>query len=481
MNRTLLLIMCDFLLLNLLALTRWDKSEPETQRSPPAVSAAAGTASGAREDLLASLRETLAEEQAQRDALNRRMSSEVATREASLTELEEKRRQLETALTQTRQTATQLDEKLAVQTQQAAQAAEQLEQTKARLADTAQKGETLVASVQTSEAERRKLSEELEKQREQAVALAAARTEAEKQIASLNTAVKVAEAEKKLLTENVTDLKGQVNRVQEEKIRLQEQTAALARGVSQLAKSSDELKQEVRENTPINANQLYAGFLTNQVTVTLSGVGNGLLGATPRSKDAATLLVTDGTNTLALVHVNESPFSLSIPGFGLSELASRVSRDGKPLPAGRPYLTGSDPRIVAVAVDGAAARELGLRIYPLARDPFKFPEAMLLNRGGRRYGEVEFKLDPRTPDFVRMKNRLFSGVFGEFSPSAGDLVLSKTGELLGVMVNSDYCAVLKNFQPAPGGIFEAGLSREAMGKRLEAFKAQVNSLPSALQ
>ncbi|MBN8247778.1 MAG: hypothetical protein J0L84_10085, partial [Verrucomicrobia bacterium] len=107
--------------------------------------------------------------------------------------------------------------------------------------------------------------------------------------------------------------------------------------------------------------------------------------------------------------------------------------------------------------------------------------AVLFSRGGRRYGEVEFKLDPKTPEYVRMKNRLLSGVFGEFSPSAGDLVLSKTGELLGVMVNSDYCAVLKALQPAPGGVLEADLTRDAMGKRLEAFRAQLNLLPLGLQ
>ena len=69
----------------------------------------------------------------------------------------------------------------------------------------------------------------------------------------------------------------------------------------------------------------------------------------------------------------------------------------------------------------------------------------------------------------------------EFSPSAGDLVLSKTGELLGVMVNNDYCAVLQTLEPAPGGILETWLTREEMGRKLEAFRAQVNSLPSPLQ
>jgi len=481
MNRTLLLIMCDFLLLNLLALTRWDQSGTETQRAPSGVLVAAGTVAGAREDLVATLRDALADEQAQRDALSRKMSSEVVAREASVAELEEKRRQLEAALAQTRQSATLLDEQLADRTRQATQTRELLDQAQARLTETAQNRESLAASVRSSEVERLKLQEELEHQRQQAAALTQARTEAEQKVASLNSAVKVAEAEKRLLYDNVSDLKGQVSRVQEEKAKLQEQTSVLAQGVTQLAKNSDEFKQEFRENTPINANLLYAGFLTNRVTVALSGVGAGVFGSTTREKETSTILVTDGGKTLALLHVNEAPFSLSIPGFGVENLTTQVSRDGLALPSGRPFLTGSDPRIVAVPVEAARVQELGLKTYPLAKTPFRFPEAVLLSRGGRYYGEVEFKLDPRTPDFVRMKNRLISRVFGEFSPSAGDLVLSKTGELLGVMVNNEYCAVLKDLQPAPGGVFESYLTREEMGRKLEAFRAKVNSLPSPLQ
>ena len=61
MNKTLLLILCDFLLLNLLALTRWDKNElpasPTTAQQPVS----------AREDVVAALRLTLEEEKANRE------------------------------------------------------------------------------------------------------------------------------------------------------------------------------------------------------------------------------------------------------------------------------------------------------------------------------------------------------------------------------------------------------------------------------
>ncbi len=481
MNRTLLLIICDFLLLNLLALTRWEQSEPERQGLPPKELVAGGTATGARDDLVASLRETLVQEQEQREALTRQMSSEVAARDSSVARLEESRRRIESDLEKARQSAAQLNEQLASQATQTTQTREQLDRTQAQLAETARNRESLAEAVKTADAERQKLLAELERQRQESAALAAARAEAEQKAANLSSAVKVAEAEKQLLRENVTDLKGQVSRVQEEKTRLQEQTTVLARGVSQLARSSDEFRQEIRENTPIPANQLYAGFLTNRVTVALRGTGAGVFGSTSREKETATILVTDGTNTVALMHINEAPFSLSIPGFGLDGLVAEVTHGEQALPVGRPFLLSQDPRILGIPVTAAGMIEPGVTTYPLARNPFKFPEAVLISRGGRYYGEVEFKLDPRTPEFVRMKSRLFNRLFGEFSPSAGDLVLSKTGELLGVMVNSDYCAVLPNIEPAFGGVFEAGLSREEMGRKLEAFRAQLNRLPAALQ
>ena len=79
---------------------------------------------------------------------------------------------------------------------------------------------------------------------------------------------------------------------------------------------------------------------------------------------------------------------------------------------------------------------------------FKFPDAVLVSRGGMGYGEVPFRLDPQTPQYVRMDNRIIKHLFGEFTPSAGDLVCV-TGESIGIMVNSDADrAVIDKFLPA---------------------------------
>src|SRR5262245_15541834 len=103
MNRTLVLIMCDFLLLNLLALTRWDRIDADGDRRPSSELVVAGKPSSVRDDLVAALRQALGDEQAQREAISRRMSSETAARDASVAQLEERRRQLESTLGQARQ------------------------------------------------------------------------------------------------------------------------------------------------------------------------------------------------------------------------------------------------------------------------------------------------------------------------------------------------------------------------------------------
>ena len=63
MNKTLLLIICDFLLLNLLALTRWDKVEPPAAHKPPVPEVSANTTRPSN-DLADMLKLALEQEQA---------------------------------------------------------------------------------------------------------------------------------------------------------------------------------------------------------------------------------------------------------------------------------------------------------------------------------------------------------------------------------------------------------------------------------
>jgi len=70
--------------------------------------------------------------------------------------------------------------------------------------------------------------------------------------------------------------------------------------------------------------------------------------------------------------------------------------------------------------------------------------------GGKEgyYGEVEFKLVPGLPRYLKMQRRPLGKIFGRFSPSKGDLAFTKSGHLLGIMVNNQYCALVQSMPPA---------------------------------
>jgi len=66
MNKTLLLIMCDFMLLNLLALTRWEKAEPTHTQLETAAPRSAANAPAVNADMVELMRVSLEDEKKSR-------------------------------------------------------------------------------------------------------------------------------------------------------------------------------------------------------------------------------------------------------------------------------------------------------------------------------------------------------------------------------------------------------------------------------
>ncbi|NBR46010.1 MAG: hypothetical protein EBT68_02670, partial [Verrucomicrobia bacterium] len=228
MNKTLLLILCDFLLLNLLALSRWDRTEPPTA---PAVAARSASA---QDDVVAALRLSLEEEKANREKLARDLAT---TRDES--------RSRAAVLDQARTRTTELSERL-----------QKTEQEAARLAQQSQvETERSRAALEAAKAETESLRQAKEKLRTEADALRSQLTVAEVQ-------AKSAEEKMKLTTATL-------RQAEEEKKKLIEQNQSLSQGVTQLAEKSGQMTQEIREYRPVAPNALYAGYLDRRATVRL--------------------------------------------------------------------------------------------------------------------------------------------------------------------------------------------------------------------
>lgn len=477
MNKTLLLILCDFLLLNLLALTRWEKAEPVPPKQPPVPQMAANAATK-EQDLVETMRQSLADERASRDQITERLSAadtNLTAREQALTALQAERSKLAadrnalaSTLTETQRAATELTQKVATATQEATMSKEQLAQLQRELAE-----------------KQRELAErqaESERQKQALAALAQQQSDARKQIEGLTMAVVVGEQEKKSLRETAETLKTQVEVERADRIKVQETTTQLAQGVGQLAEKSGELTKEIRENRPVNANVLFNEFLANRVQTTITANRQGFLRQVSRNQVARTVFVTTGKQLYALLHIADTPFNYNVPGSNWEKINVEFSRAGSsPSTAPTMHFLATDPRVVALPVEEAQVTALGGKVYPLATEPFKFPEAVLINGGGKGYGEVGFKLDASRPGFVRVDNRIFKRLFGDFAPSRGDLVFSKSGEILGIMVNSDYCAVIRNFTPAATITTGDDVKTQNTAQILDGLGARYRALPLEMQ
>ena len=145
MNKTLLLVLCDFLLLNLLALTRWDKNE-----LPPVPAPLASQPTSAKDDVVSALRLSLEEERTNREKLARDLAT---TRDESKTRA--------TILDQARARTAELSERLQKTEQESLRLAQQsgIESERSR------------ASLETAQAEAAALRQAQEKLRTEAESL----------------------------------------------------------------------------------------------------------------------------------------------------------------------------------------------------------------------------------------------------------------------------------------------------------------------
>ena len=463
MNKTLLLFIVDFLFLNLIALTRWERAVPSRPAQPPVNEISANTVSK-EQDLVEAMRQSLVEEQLSRQALEQRLTttdSTLASRERSLGQLQSESQKLTAQLVDTQKSQAELNLRYQAETQENSLTRSQLAQLQRELED------------KKAEAARQKESLALLEQQQ---------AEARKQIESLNVAVAVGAHEKEQLAAKATELEAQVQTERTERAKVEQATNQLAQGVGALAQNSGELTKEIRDNRPISANVLFNDFLANRVQTTFAASRKGLFGNTTRDKEARTVFTTDGKQVYALLEVEDTPFSLREIGSDWERISVRFDRPPDYRSTGTMVeFLQADPRVVVIPVDPQQVAALGAKVYPLASDPFKFPQALLISGGGKGYGELGFKLDDAHHGYFRVDNRLMKRLFGDFATSRGDLVFSETGEQLGIMVNSDYCVLLRDFSPL--ATIYSGESRTVQhtGSLLDSLSARVLQMPLELQ
>ncbi len=473
MNRSILIVICDFLLVSMLAFSSVDINNV-SENGVAQTTKSDATATNQPEsggDLTAVMRQALEEERRNRE-------------------------QLQGELSKARQAVSQRDqqvENFQQQLQSKDQEARQLEQERANLQQKFAAAQTNLQSLNqqlqatTTEAVMSKeqlaaLQDESRKRTEEAAALQAqlaqlARSNqavlAEKQ--QLTTQLQVAEVEKRSAVEQAARMQDEVKVEREEKARL-------AEGVKALASKSGELAKEIQENRTLTPNTIFTEFLTNRVQARFLASRSNVLGMdASKHKETETVLVSDGTNIFALCHVQETPLTLWVPGTEWEGLTGTLNHDTAEVPIRSLSFFWPDPHVVLIPITAADARQLGSKVYRISPNPYKFQDAVLVGAREGYYGQCKFQVDESTPQYVKLDRSVLKGLFGQFNPSRGDLVFSQTGELLGVMANSTYCMMIRNFDASATVQFGSDVRTQHTGETLSRLYTFVSGLPFRLQ
>jgi hypothetical protein len=541
MNRSIFIVIVDFLLLSLIAFARFDSDHDVTARKGGqlAMDNAPPPETPAQKELVNVLKLSLEEERRSRDELTAQLTQTETTlrsREEMLADREKRIQESQLSLQQKAEEARKLAaERAALQTEFAkaqtnlntlsakldltsseARAAKQrltamesdlrkrqeeltLAATEAKFskerlaameADLQKRQDELIKARTDTEVSKERLAlmeAELKRRQEEAdraqkslsdVEQKRLAAEAEKQ--KLASQLQLTEAEKRMTLDQLRSTKGLVEAERKEKAELVKQTGKLAAGISELAEESEKLKTEIRENRPLAPNTIYSDFISNRISTFIQASRHGLFGQpVDKQKESKTVLVRHSTNTYAILHVDDTPLNFGNPGTDWDRIQGHLRKGADVAQITQMFFWATDPRVMIIPVHEAYGERWGIKIYAIAEDPVKFQEAVLVGGTENYYGECKFQIDPTNPRYVRMDRNIFKRLSGNFAPSGGDLVFSKTGQVIGVMVNKEYCAVLNNF----GSLFNirAGANLQQTGAILAAMQRQLEGLPLRLQ
>src|SRR5690606_5147739 len=102
----------------------------------------------------------------------------------------------------------------------------------------------------------------------------------------------------------------------------------LAQDVGQLAEKSGELTKEIRDYRPVNPNVLFNEFSANRVTARFTATRRGFFGQSDRAKEANTVLVSDGQQAYAVLHIADTVFTLGEVGIDWESLGIELEKGG---------------------------------------------------------------------------------------------------------------------------------------------------------
>lgn len=517
MNKTLMLVICDFLLLSMLALARFDPPEV----TPEATLDATVSSATAEAELIELLEESLESELTSRTNLSEDLADTredlqakaraLGEREATL---EETQQSLEAKAAEAEQLAKTKAEIEAEKARLAAekseveadrsQLAERFEDTRTKLekanSERVQlattlgqlKEESSVAKERLSQAEEELVAREIALAEREA-ALKAAEEEKQrlaKQTEALNSQLQVAEAERRILEQNLTQEQREKAAALARADRLGENVSELGKGVTQIGEgvstikeASDKIQKEIEASRPQTMSQIFTRFQKNRATIRFTSMEKPLIGSpVQRTYESKSILITDTEGTTYLVtHTDDTPFAFSKNPNSISAISLSIEVAGRRLTINQVGFLGTDPRLLFIPLPQQVVTSTGLETFPLALQPERWEEAVLVKNDESNFGRTDFRRLTSSDRFLKMERPTLGELFADFASSRGDLAFTKNGQFIGALTDTNHAVVINGFLAA--AVVNIGNNYKASDHvdTIDRLKDRVRKLPREVQ
>lgn len=477
MNKSILIVVCDFLIISILSLVDFDsgKAEQAAQEEQIAVEAVENFSDAQLVDLLKMSLDKEREKRMELDKDISRLSESVEStkaqserrkklleaREMEISQLAKTKESLEREKESIQKKAkdletrvTDIDKKNALLNEEIISATKRLEKSNLERIELERKLGDMRQTDTASQAKLKLLQEELKRNKDHLENLKAESEklkdenramELEKQ--ALATRLEVASTKSQIYAENLKRTQALVDIEKAEKRTIQHHANVLAEGVGELAQSQEKIAKNVAQLRAKTASEVFADVKGNLVWINITSSSKGLFGSSVSNDEIRAPIVEFGGRLYALFDSYSTVLRpmLNRPAIPPETLSVSVISDGNlKITPERILALKEDPRILAVEIPHSYASRISKKPLKLSENPYKFSESVLVEPTRLYYGQIPFKVDFGYADYANMDVGLFESLFGEFAPSEGDVMMSRGGEFLGFAVNSSYAVVFRN-------------------------------------
>ena len=270
--------------------------------------------------------------------------------------------------------------------------------------------------------------------------------EAEKQ--ALATRLEVASTKTQIYEENIKRYQALVDIEKTEKAKIREHAETLAVGVNQLAEQQQKLNNNVKDLRPKTSSEVFELVKAKFIKIIFAYTRQGLFGNSESFIELRSLpveiggkywLLFDASDTIIAPtpHQYYPPDSLSISVQGKAYRFQPSSISS----------LAEDPRMLAIEIPKDFIEKE--KIEPIVRPEnfFAYSDCVVINPSKFYYGQIPFRADFKNPTYAKLDVGLIQSVFGEFSPSAGDVVITRSGNVIGCMIDGSIALLYKTITP----------------------------------